>query len=284
MAISIGGSWRRATKTVCYRAAAALGYDVVRRNYYSPIPNVRDLPADVFSQPKNMYGVDIDTVAMLGALETTWAEAINEIPEGLGGGMFGAVDAEVLYATIRTEKPGRVLELGSGQSTRVTAAAIERNRAEGHETVFVSSDPYVDVSAVPGVQAERWKADEVPEEMFAALGAGDVLFVDTTHTVKVDSDVNYLILDVLPRLNVGVHVHFHDIFLPYEYPRFMLEDNRAFWAEQYLLQAFLAFNPEWVVTFAAYATMQAHTARVAKVIESYTTECAPGSFWLRKVA
>jgi hypothetical protein len=77
---------------------------------------------------------------------------------------------------------------------------------------------------------------------FAALRANDPLIVDTTHTVKIDGDVNHVVLNLLPRLGSGVLVHFHDIFLPWEYPRKWAEDYGLYWNEQYLLQAFLSLN------------------------------------------
>src|SRR5207247_5820903 len=82
------------------------------------------------------------------------------------------------------------------------------------------------------------------------LQSGDVLFIDSSHTVKIGGDVNYLFLEVLPRLKPGVIVHVHDIFLPFEYPREWVRDDFRFWAEQYLLQAFLTFNSEFQVLMA----------------------------------
>ncbi len=92
---------------------------------------------------------------------------------------------------------------------------------------------------------ERTPAQAVPEAVFTELAAGDILFVDTTHTVKIASDVNRIILRILPLLAPGVVVHFHDICLPYEYPRYLFEDYALYWAEQYLLQAFLSMNPSF---------------------------------------
>ena len=80
----------------------------------------------------------------------------------------------------------------------------------------------------------------------------DILFIDTTHTVKIGSDVNRLMLEVLPTLRPGVLVHVHDIFLPYEYPRGFFE-SQCCWQEQYLLQALLAENPNFEVLLPAAA-------------------------------
>ena len=94
---------------------------------------------------------------------------------------------------------------------------------------------------------EPTSATDLPLELFSELGAGDILFVDTTHVVRLAGDVNFVVLDVLPRLQEGVIVHFHDIFLPWEYPRPWLTEMGYYWTEQYLLQAFLAYNREFEV-------------------------------------
>ena len=88
----------------------------------------------------------------------------------------------------------------------------------------------------------------VPAETLGAehtdqLGAGDILFIDSSHTVRIGGDVVHLFCEVIPRLAPGVIVHVHDIYLPYEYPRAWVEQLRWYWAEQYLLQALLAGNP-----------------------------------------
>ena len=121
----------------------------------------------------------------------------------------------------------------------------DMDAADGHPLTLEVFDPFPSVVTpeLPGLERlERLSAQQVPLETFDRLGSGDVLFVDTTHTVKVGSDVNHILLEVLPRLAPGVVVHLHDIFLPYEYPKVWLEDYGLYWTEQYLLQAFLAFN------------------------------------------
>jgi hypothetical protein len=125
-------------------------------------------------------------------------------------------------------------------------------------------------------------AADVPLEVFASLGAGDVLFVDTTHTVKVGSEVVHVILDVLPALQPGVLVHFHDIFLPWAYPREWLEEHQWYWAEEYLLQAFLAFNDGFEILLPAQAMARDRPGRLAAAIPSFVAGAGvgPASLWL----
>jgi Methyltransferase domain len=104
----------------------------------------------------------------------------------------------------------------------------------------------------PGLQLliEK-KIQEIDLEFFSRLDSGDILFIDSSHTVKIGGDVNYLFLEVLPRLKPGVIAHVHDISLPFEYRRDWMVDKFCFWSEQYLLQALLMFNSEFEVLLAS---------------------------------
>jgi hypothetical protein len=83
------------------------------------------------------------------------------------------------------------------------------------------------------------------------LDPGDILFIDSSHGVKIEGDVNYPFLQVVPRLKPGVIVHIHDVFLPFDYRRdWMIMEQFRFWSEQYLLQTFLTLNPEFEVLMA----------------------------------
>src|SRR5206468_1730052 len=115
------------------------------------------------------------------------------------------------------------------------------------------------------------------------LGPDDVLFVDTTHTVKVGGDVNRVILDVLPTLAPGVHVHIHDIYLPWEYPREFLAERSFYWAEQFLLQAFLAFNDRFEILFGTHALVRRYPDRIRTLIPGTGRGVSPSAFWFRRV-
>ena len=82
---------------------------------------------------------------------------------------------------------------------------------------------------------------DVPLRHFTGLETNDILFIDSSHVVKIGSDVNWLLTNVLPALNRGVIVHIHDIFWPFGYPDAWLVEGRA-WNEVYVVQAFLQFN------------------------------------------
>jgi hypothetical protein len=274
------------------------GYDVVRRHYYSPVPDVKRLAEEAWSVRSDLRGVKFDIAAGLRFLQEELAPFIAEyrppLTSGsdprqfyLENGFYEGLDAETLFAMVRHVKPDRVIELGSGFSTLVIADARARNDASvtpmGHEVY----DPHPPRQLLPVFQDlaafRQLTATQISLDVFAALKAGDMLFVDTTHTVKIGSEVNRIVLDVLPLLARGVYVHFHDIFLPWEYPREFVLERRFYWAEQYLLQAFLAFNHEYEVLFGTHALKRTYPEAIQELVPSSALSRWPSAFWLRRV-
>lgn len=289
---------RHPFSTAEYDIAPVGEFDIVRRNYYSPIPDLSLLPDDIWTRQRDLWGIDLNAEAGIEFIERELAGFIaeldvpNEDPNQPGvfflkNTGFESVDAELLYGMIRHTQPSQVIELGSGYSTLLINLAAQRNLENGVETRHVAYDPYprehvLGASLPEPSRLEAVSATDVPLEVFEGLESGDVLFVDTTHTVKLGSDVNFIVLEVLPRLQPGVIIHFHDIFLPWEYPRTWFEELQYFWAEQYLLQAFLAFNSEYRVRVPAHAVAREHPDRLRQVIPSFQPGVSPGSLWLTR--
>ncbi|MBF0244715.1 MAG: class I SAM-dependent methyltransferase, partial [Planctomycetes bacterium] len=137
-------------------------------------------------------------------------------------GSFECVDGEILYSMIRHFKPAHIIEIGSGASTSLSGKAALRNREDGHACSFVAYEPYPRGAlkkGIPGLdELRKIRIEKVALSEFSSLGANDILFIDSTHVLKIGSDVQYIYLEILPRLAKGVIVHIHDIFLPNEYP------------------------------------------------------------------
>ncbi|HEX5984463.1 MAG TPA: class I SAM-dependent methyltransferase [Solirubrobacterales bacterium] len=278
-------------------------YDLVRRSYDSPIPQLEELPADVCDRRSALAGgIELNVERAIETIETELAPYVAELDFPLDGPRppgefflrkenYQSVDAELLYAIVRARRPRRVLELGSGYTTLLIGMAARRNAEEGTATEHVAYDPFPrrqvigDAPPSPS-RLEPVSAVDVPLQEFRKLEAGDVLFVDTTHTVKLGSDVNYIVLDVLPALAPGVIVHFHDVFLPWEYPRVWLEEMGYYWSEQYLLQAFLAFNDEFEVLIPAHAVAREHPERLAAAVPTFSPPpgrlVGPAAFWISR--
>ena len=284
------------------RAALALGWHVVRADAYSPIADLASLPADAFARAAAMPGLELDLDAQLALLSgelgpplTAWQPPLDPPGDELGfhlnNPFYGPLDANVLYALLRARRPARVLELGSGYSTLVIARAALDNARDGAPLAHTVVDPELSPLALrpggaAGVAAPRMLrtgAERLPVAEFDALAGGDVLFVDTSHAVRIGGEVVTLVLERLGALAPGVLVHFHDIFRPFEYPRLLLERYNKHWQEHYLLQAFLAYNPEFEVLLANHALARLRFAQVRELVPALTPAMAPSGFWFRRL-
>jgi len=268
------------------RGLRRVGLDLTRSSFYSPIPNLEELPSP--NRRSAMSGIQMREDRQVDFLRSAshWFAEYARNVHVRANRQFGPVDSELLYMMIRSGKPRQVMEYGAGYSTLVAAAACEANRRDGAETRLISHDPYprefLTDSNVPGLaEFHRVGVDRQMIKDVATLESGDLLFVDTTHTVKIGGDVNTIILDVLPELKPGVIVHFHDIFLPWDYPRAWIEQG-YYWAEQYLLQAFLSGNPEWDILVSAYVLSRTAVSELQQLIPSFRPDTRPASFWMRK--
>ena len=151
--------------------------------------------------------------AMIDGMDSH-AEALAGLERLLDQTWFPALDGAVAYSLVRARKPRRIVEVGSGHSTRILARAL----ADGAEIVAIDPAPRTDIADLPGVRVVPRTLQAAPAELFDSLAAGDVLFIDSSHILMPGSDVDLLLNRVLPRLPSGVLVHVHDIFLPFDYP------------------------------------------------------------------
>jgi hypothetical protein len=254
------------------------GYHVTPVHFYEPIPDTRTLRDALWVSRPSAPGVRLDAEGQAQLFESLGAEFLAEWPPpgsfDPDNGSFEAVDAFVAYGLLRRHRPRRVVEIGSGWSSLLIAAALARNGGGNHTIV----DPYPSPLVERGPEIVREQVQTVAGERFDELAENDVLFVDSSHVVAAGSDVQRIVLDVLPRVRAGVLVHFHDIFIPDEYPRAWAERDRWFWNEQYVLQAFLAFNDAFDVLWAShymYATRP-------DVVGLLPGSGDGGSLWLRR--
>ena len=255
------------------------GYDIVPRAFDSPLPDVTAISEETWT-PSELVGVDLRLADAWALLEDDLAPFVAEFPVDFNvhNGTYESVDAETLYALLRWARPRLVIELGSGASTHLINAAGPVEHRIFDPNPWAASD----LGAVEGLTVTPLRAEDIPLTEFADLQAGDVLFVDTTHTVKTGGDVTRIVLEILPRLASGVLVHVHDIFLHNDYPRPWVVDLRRAYAEQYLLHAFLVFNDAFEVLLPAHALAVSDPERLGQVIPSFRSGDAPAAFWLRR--
>ncbi|MBS0546368.1 MAG: class I SAM-dependent methyltransferase [Proteobacteria bacterium] len=127
---------------------------------------------------------------------------------------FPSLDAAMAYTLVRERKPLRIVEIGSGHSTRVLAKAS----AGVAEILAIDPAPRADIAGLPGVTIVPSTLQAAPTDLFDRLQGGDLLFIDSSHILMPGSDVDYLLNRVLPRLPARTLVHIHDIYLPFDYP------------------------------------------------------------------
>jgi hypothetical protein len=279
------------------------GFQLLRDHYYNPIPDRDDLPESFWTRRSELPGVDLNLPGALDLLHTDIEPYLDEFratfpmrkEEGREGFYlmnyaFMAVDAHVYYSIIRSRRPRRIVEIGSGFSTLVGIEAARRNRSEGAPCAITAVEPYPSKrlrdAIGDGVSLVEEKVQRVPMELFTSLGAGDILFIDSTHVLREGGDVWWEYCEILPRLADGVLVHIHDVSLPKPYPRQYFEKDLYFWNEQYLLQAFLAFNNRFRVVWPGNAMMLEHPAEMHRTFPEIEAmrrefpESEPASFWM----
>jgi hypothetical protein len=125
----------------------------------------------------------------------------------------------------------------------------------------------------------RKPVQEVPLGVFESLSENDILFVDSTHVIKIGSDVGQLLFNILPVLKPGVLVHFHDFFWPFEYPQEWLYQGIA-WNEQYILRAFLQYNKAFEIIFFNQFLGYRHGASMKRNLPACVSNFGVG-LWLR---
>ena len=269
-------------------------------HYYSALPSqagvARRAPSLFGPPPRTLKGLDLrepQQLALLHALEPYYdsqpfpATRTPPLRYWFDNPSYSWSDALFLHAMLRHLRPRSVVEIGSGYSSCVTLDTSELFLGGAVECTFVEPHPELLRSLLrPGdegrVRLVAAEVQDAPMGVFEALGANDVLFIDSTHVSKVGSDVNHLVLEVLPRLAPGVHVHFHDVFHPFEYPEHWVRSGHA-WNEAYLLRAFLTMNAAYEVVL--FNTFLEHFH------EDYFVRRMPlclrnrgGSIWIRRRA
>lgn len=126
---------------------------------------------------------------------------------------FPRLDGAAAFAIVRGRAPGRIIEVGSGHSTRMLAHAA----AGQAQITCIDPEPRADLSALD-VHLERRVLSVADVDLFRELKAGDIAFFDSSHILWPGTDVDMIFNRILPVLAPGVLVHIHDILLPDPYP------------------------------------------------------------------
>jgi predicted O-methyltransferase YrrM len=266
-------------------------------HFYSPLPSLTKVKENEDriwgKKPTGVPGIGLDLDGQI-SLAHKFQASFKEIPFGdtkktglryyYENNFYPKGDGQILHCMMRYLLPKKIIEIGSGFSS---AAILDTNELFFDNSVACKFiEPYTDRVASLLKKEDMSRIDLVSKNLqdvelktFSDLNSNDILFIDSTHVSKIDSDVNYILFHILPYIKSGVHIHFHDIFYPFEYPKNWVYEGRA-WNESYILRAFLQYNCQFRIVWYHHYLMSLHFDRISKVLPG----CGGGgSLWLAKL-
>lgn len=266
-------------------------------HFYNPIISIDEIKIDenrIWDKEKidGILGIDLNTKEQIKLVKEFYKiyedlpfkkEKTSKLRFYYGNKFYSYTDAIFLYSMIRYYNPKKIVEVGSGFSSALMLDVNELFFDNKINLTFI--EPYPD--RLMGLIKENEKSttiiknkiQETPINIFKELSSGDILFIDSSHIVKTGSDVSFIINEVLPILNKGVIVHFHDIFYPFEYPKSWVFGGRN-WNESYFIKSFLMYNNSFeIMLFSSY--LHKHHSYIFEYIP-LCYKNSGGNLWIRK--
>ncbi|HMI77718.1 MAG TPA: class I SAM-dependent methyltransferase [Ferruginibacter sp.] len=267
-------------------------------HFYSPLVLIDDIKKREFeiwkdAAKEGIKGIDLRTDEQIKLIKS-FTQFYDEIPfkptkqanirYQFENGFYSYTDGIILYSMIRHFKPKNIIEIGSGFSSAVMLDTNELFFNNEINLTFI--EPYPD--RLHSIMTENDKitttiiqsnVQAVSIDSFEKLRAGDILFIDSTHVAKTGSDVNYILFEILPSLQSGVLIHFHDVFYPFEYPKEWVFEGRS-WNEDYFLKAFLMYNDKFEIKLFSEYIHKHHKNAFENMPLSYKNW--GGNFWILK--
>ena len=267
-------------------------------HFYSPVISIEDIKNKQsgiwkHAETDGIQGIDLEMNKQKELVES-FSQYYKDLPFSIEksnktryyfeNDYYSYTDGIVLYSMIRHFKPKRIIEIGSGFSSAIMldtnelffSGEIDLTFIEPYpgrlKSLFTKNDKKQDLIIQRDVQT-------VSLDEFKKLKAGDILFVDSTHVVKTGSDVNYILFEILPVLNSGVLIHFHDVFYPFEYPKEWVFQGRN-WNEDYFLKAFLMYNKNFKIILFSHYLHERHKEVFKEIPLTYKNK--GGNLWLEK--
>lgn len=282
-------------KTMEYHPEVAMraGYRVFPQRFDTPLVNPVEINLQKLAEKRELPGIriDMEKVAALTGLLSPFQNELDKLPgagDPVWSSTYPTIDSAFLYCMIRHLKPKRYIEVGCGYSSRVSSMALRKNQREGHACRTTYIEPY------PGWRLEgvdlfgdllQKRIEDVPVDYFREMEKNDVLFIDTSHVIKTQNDVEYELLHILPALKPGVQIHIHDVFTPYDQPKDSVlgpgyDNYWGFRNEQYALECLISCTNEFEVTLPLHLMQRDYPELIQSV--------APGAidraqaFWIAK--
>lgn len=282
--------------TLTERSARFLRY--YPGHFSSPIPSYKEVLQHkdrIFMKTDSLSAdIDINADAQLQVLRDLYqydeefsfplkpASGVRYYSEN---GMFDASDAYVLYGFLRKYTPQRYVEIGCGHSSSLVLDYKDKWQSQVPELTFIEPFP-VRLNELlrdedrPTARIFECNVQDVELHPFRELQANDILFVDSSHLLRIDSDLSAVLFTIIPVLNSGVLIHFHDIFWPFENIESITDDGRL-WNECYVLRAFLQYNSQFEVLYFQNYLKTFHAAEMAEHVTAFARRDG-SSLWLRK--
>lgn len=270
------------------------GWHATPVHFYQPIPDTSQLPDSLWDTPSELPGIDKNMASQIQLLkeidDSGFLKEYHDLPtapakvKGYSRDVgFGGPDGALLYGLIRKFQPKRIIEIGAGHSTILATLALEEN---GKKYDFTTIEPFpqrfIKENLGDSIELIPKPVEQIPANYFQVLDSNDILFIDSSHTIRIGGDVLHEILEILPRLKPGVVIHIHDIFLPHHLPKDWVKNRHMFWDEQYLIQAFLAFNSSFEIIW-SYGLMHSEQKDQLSARFPGCHRESGGSLWLRRV-
>jgi predicted O-methyltransferase YrrM len=271
-----------------------IGVFPIRNHYYEPLFDDKLLSRSLDTD-RYLPGIDLNVPSQLNILShltfsnellsLNLEQSITAVDSFyINNDSFKSGDADFLYQIIRYIKPRKVIEIGSGSSTKIARLALKKNMSETNVAYrHICVEPYEQpwLEDLEGLTVIRSLIENTEFNWANELDAGDLLFVDSSHVIRPQGDVLKEYLEIFPQLKPGVIVHIHDIFTPKDYLKSWVIDDIRFWNEQYLLEALLTNTNRYEVIAALNFLKHNHYDKLKQVCPYLTKEREPGSFYFK---
>lgn len=264
-------------------------------HFYEPFFNHKTLTED-FSKIRNLPSINFREQEQLDLLKSfkfqkdfqSFLDSEADLKTlrsfSITNGSYGAGDAEILFNFLRLKKPSKIIEIGSGNSTKVIEAALKLNIKEGSNPKFTCIEPYKPwLKSTEHIKILRSKLEQTSLDWTKELSDGDFLFIDSSHMIRPQGDVLYEYLEIIPTLNPGVFVHVHDIFSPRDYPETWLKKDVKFWNEQYLLETLLSNSNRYKVIASLNYLAKDYFEELKKVCPHLNAKHEPAAFYFEVI-
>lgn len=266
-------------------------------HYYSPLFNYKHLK-NPLNKNRQLPGIVFDLQKQKGEISKfKYSQELTELKLELpsvknnnfdiNNGGYGPGDADFLYNFVRYFKPKKIIEIGSGNSTKIVNLAIKQNLQEtssgqsiSHTCIEPYEMPWLDKFDVNLI---RKKVEDCDIDLFKTLNAGDFLFIDSSHIIRPQGDVLFEYQNILPILRKGVFIHIHDIFSPKDYLEDWIKKDVKLWNEQYLLESLLTHSNRFKIKFSLNHFKHEYFDILKSVCPYLKKDSEPGSMYIEVV-